>query len=180
MWSTSQKIPDCGPISRPLQELPEDLHSLGVSVIKIQHTAGDQVVGTIIPLKDFQLERLEDYEIPSLDFLSIFADIFLSWDQGSILAFIHAGFEVDVASKSALELKIHNFHNKVLLNQMTIKWLLKISIWNSYLLNWARDFSRARFSVVYSEQQLNSSTQIAPFHVARYITQNYNIFLSWN
>lgn len=72
-------------------------------MIKIQHTAGDQVVGTIIPLKDVQLERLEDYGIPSLDFLAIFAAIFLSWDQGSILAFIHAGFEVDVATKSALE-----------------------------------------------------------------------------
>lgn len=84
--------------------------------------------------------------------LSISAAIFLSWDQGSILAFIHAGFEVDVATKSALELKIRNFHNKVLLNQMSIKWLLmKISIWISILLNRARDFSRARFSVLYSE-----------------------------
>lgn len=133
-------------------------------MIKIQHTAGDQVVGTIIPLKDVQLERLEDYGIPSLDFLAIFAAIFLSWDQGSILAFIHAGFEVDVATKSALEVKIHNFHNKVLLNQMSIMWLLKISIWNSFLLNRALDFSRARFSVLHREQQLKYSTQITPFH----------------
>ena len=93
-----------------------------------------------------------------------FAAIFLSWDQGSILAFIHTGFEVAVATKSALEVKIHNFHDKVLLNQMSIMWLLKISIWNLFLLNRALDFSRARFSVLHSEQKLKSSTQIAPLH----------------
>ena len=163
MWSTSQRITTYGPISWPLQELPEDLHSLCVSVIKIQHTVGDQVIGTKIPLKDVQMQRLEDYGIPSLDFLSIFAAIFLSWDQGSILAFIHAEYEVDVATKSALEVKIHNFHNKVLLNQTCDYWKFLSGIHFCSIELWI--FLERGFHSCTVNNSLNLQPKLHPFMV---------------
>ena len=79
-------------------------------MIKVQHTVGNQVLGTIRPLKYSQLERfgrLWEYGILSLGFLFIlfyfsFNGLFLSRYEGLILAFIHVWFGVEVPTTSAL------------------------------------------------------------------------------